>query len=203
MSIERYFNSNFQIDVAKLHFRPVPQVLKDILHDQDLVLFGGKNWSSVQEDLTLIEPDHRPLFVLCLLALVATDQCMQTYFKPHYAHWRAQTAYPKFGWSRFGLYNENPLRLLSAPESAGLLDVKGTCNLMPEFIAFYQRQIQEYVRLHCPELSVEYFFEKLCQDAIFDFDDGQVVPAFKHTMLHWLQNTWPQDESGEGYLLAA
>lgn len=203
MTIERYFNSSFQIDVAKLHFRPVPQVLKEILHDQDLVLFGGKNWSSVEDDLAQVASENRPMFVLCLLVLVATDQCMQTYFKSHYAHWRAQTAYPKFGWTRFGLYNENPLRLLSVPESAGLLDVAATCDLMPEFVAFYQRQIQEYVRMHCPELSIEYFFEKLCQDAIFDFNEGQVVSAFKHTMVQWLQNMRAHDASGEGYLLAA
>lgn len=203
MTIENYFNSSFQIDVAKLQFRQVPQVLKDILHDQELVLFGGKNWSSVQEDLAQIAPENRPVFVLCLLALVATDQCMQTYFKSHYAHWRAQTAYPKFGWTRFGLYNENPLKLLSEPENAGLLDVVATCDLMPEFVVFYQRQIHEYVRLHAPELTVEHFWGKLCEDAVFDLDEGHVVPTFKQTMQRRLQTTRSNDSSGDGYLLAA
>lgn len=202
MSIERYFNSNFQIDVAKLQFKQVPQVLKDILHDQDLVLFGGKNWSSVQEDLTLIEPDHRALFVLCLLSLVATDQCMQTYFKPHYAHWRAQTAYPKFGWSRFGLYNENPLKLLSVPEACGLLDAAQVCKLMPEFVSFYRQQIQEYARAHCPSLSAEYFFEKLAHDAIFDLEEGIAVPVFKRALMDWLESD-PVASSLDAYLLAA
>ncbi len=203
MTIEHYFNSSFQIDVAKLQFRPVPQVLKDILHDQDLVLFGGKNWSSVEDDLAQVEPENRPMFVLCLLVLVATDQCMQTYFKSHYAHWRAQTAYPKFGWTRFGLYNENPLKLLSSPESAGLLDVTATCALMPEFVAFYQRQIHDYVRLHAPELTVEYFLAKLCQDAVFDLDEGHAVAAFKQAMQRWLQSVRSKDSSGDSYLLAA
>ena len=203
MTIENYFNSSFQIDVAKLQFRQVPQVLKDILQDQDLVLFGGKNWSSVQDDLSQVAPENRPLFVLCLLVLVATDQCMQTYFKSHYGHWRAQTAYPKFGWTRFGLYNENPLKLLSAPENAGLLDVAATCELMPELATFYQDQIHDYVRLHAPELTVEHFLGMLCQDAVFDLDEGHAVAAFKMEMLRSLQNTRPKDSSCDRYLLAA
>lgn len=203
MTIEHYFNSSFQIDVAKLQFKQVPQVLKDILHEQELVLFGGKNWSSVQNDLAAIDPENRPMFVLCLLLLVATDQCMQTYFKSHYAHWRAQTAYPKFGWTRFGLYNENPLKLLSAPERAGLLDVNATCELMQEFAAFYQRQIHDYVRLHAPELTAELFLGKLCQDAIFDLQEGRAVRAFKQAMRPWLQKSKANESSGDAYLLAA
>lgn len=203
MTIENYFNSSFQIDVAKLQFRQVPQVLKDILQEQDLVLFGGRNWSCVQEDLARIAPENRPMFVLCLLVLVATDQCMQLYFKSHYGHWRALTGYPKFGWTRFGLYNENPLKLLSAPESAGLLDVPATCELMPEFMVFYQRQIHDYLRQHAPELTVEHFFGKLCQDAVFDLDEGQVVSVFKQTMLQSLREARSKGSTGDGYLLAA
>lgn len=203
MTLESYFNSSFQTDVAKLQFRVVPQVLKDILHDQDLVLFGGKNWSAVQEDLAHIKPENRSLFILSLLILVATDQCMQSYFKSHYPHWRAQTAYPKFGWTRFGLYNENPLKLLSIPEMAGLLDAKETCSLMPEFVLFYRQQIQEYARMHCPGLTADYFFEKLCRDAIFDLEEGEVVNAFKRSMMGLLQTYSPAGALDEAYLLAA
>lgn len=194
MTIEHYFNSSFQTDVAQLQFKQVPQVLKDILQEQDLVLFGGKNWSSVHGDLTPIAPENRPRFVLCLLLLVATDQCMQTYFKSHYSQWRAQTAYPKFGWTRFGLYNENPLKLLSVPERAGLIDVATTCELLPQFVVFYRRQIQDYLHQHDPELSAEHFLGKLCQDAVFDLDEGQVVPAFKEAMRCLLHN--PNEPSG-------
>ncbi len=103
MSIANYFNQGFQRDIGKLQFSEVPQVLKDILNDKDLIQFGGRNWSKVDTDLKDIDVELRPMFVLCLFVLVATDQCMQTYFKQHYANWRAQTAYPKFGWIRFGL----------------------------------------------------------------------------------------------------
>lgn len=203
MTLENYFNSSFQSDIAKLQFRSVPQVLKDILHDQELVLFGGKNWSSVQEDLVHIQAENRPLFVLCLVALVATDQCMQSYFKSHYADWRGLTAYPKFGWTRFGLYNENPLKLLSVPESLGLLDAQRTCSLMGEFVSFYRQQIQEYARAHCPDLTVNGFLEKLCRDAIFELNDGAVVAAFKQAMLAQLPSPHANGVLAENYLLAA
>lgn len=203
MTIESYFNSSFQADVAKLRFRGVPQVLKDILQDQALVLFGGKNWATVKDDLARIQAENRPRFILCLFALVATDQCMQSYFKSHYVRWRSQTGYPKFAWSRFGLHNENPLKLLSVPDLAGLLDVEQTCALMPEFVLFYRQQILDYARMHCPALTAEYFFGKLCQDPIFELNDGTVVPAFKQAMKALLQAGSDQDASGGGYLLVA
>ena len=94
MSIVKYFNHGFQRDIGKLNFVDVPQVLKDILNDKDLIQFGGKNWSRAPDDLDNIDVELRPMFVLCLFALVATDQCMQTYFKPHYPDWRELTATP-------------------------------------------------------------------------------------------------------------
>lgn len=203
MTLENYFNSSFQSDVAKLQFRWVPQVLKDILQDQELVLFGGKNWSTVEEDLALIDPENRPQFILCLFVLVATDQCMQSYFKAHYAHWRSQTGYPKFGWTRFGLYNENPLKLLSVPDVAGLVDVGLSTALLPEFTAFYRQQIQDYVRQHCPELTAEHFFGQLCRDAIFELHDGTLVPAFKQAMYTLMQADACPSDAGDGYLMAA
>jgi hypothetical protein len=203
MTLENYFNSSFQSDVAKLQFRAVPQVLKDILQDQELVLFGGKNWSTVDEDLALISPENRPQFILCLFLLVATDQCMQSYFKAHYPHWRSQTAYPKFGWTRFGLYNENPLKLLSVPDVAGLVDAELCSALLPEFVAFYRQQIEDYVRMHCPELTAEHFFGKLCRDAIFEFNEGALVPVFKQAMYPLMQADACPDHADDAYLMAA
>jgi hypothetical protein len=180
MSIVKYFNHGFQSDIGKLQFTEVPKVLRDILNDKDLIQFGGKNWSHVQEDLQDIDPELRPMFVLCLFALVATDQCMQTYFKPYYADWRVQTAYPKFGWTRFGLYNENPLKLLSVPEQMQLVDVEKTCALMRDFMGFYRSLVTDYCHQHAPQLSVDLFFTRLLQDEIFEMGEGQLVAAFKH-----------------------
>ena len=66
MSIVNYFNHGFQSDIGKLKFSEVPQVLKDILNDKDLIQFGGKNWLRAQDDLNDIDVELRPMFVLCL-----------------------------------------------------------------------------------------------------------------------------------------
>lgn len=203
MSIVKYFNHGFQRDIGKLQFSEVPQVLKDILNDKDLIQFGGKNWSRVEEDLKDIDVELRPMFVLCLFALVATDQCMQTYFKPHYADWRAQTAYPKFGWTRFGLYNENPLKLLSVPEHMQLVDAEQTCALMREFVSFYRNLVADYCHLHAPQLSADLFFSRLLQDDIFSTGEGRVVVAFKQVASGLIQSRHLDASATEGYLLAA
>jgi hypothetical protein len=180
MSIENYFNHGFQSDIAKLQFSEVPQVLMDILNDPHLVLFGGKNWVHAEADLQHIEAVDRPRFVLCLFAVVATDQCMQAYFKSHYPLWRNQTAYPKFGWVRFGLYNENPLKLFSAPENAHAIDTARTIGLMGEFMVFYRQLLADYCRQNAPELSADLFFSRLLNDKIMGFDEGSLITAFKH-----------------------
>ncbi len=203
MSIVAYFNQGFQRDIGKLHFSEVPQVLKDILNDKDLIQFGGKNWSRVEDDLQYIDLELRPLFILCLFALVATDQCMQTYFKQHYAEWRAQTAYPKFGWTRFGLYNENPLKLLSVPEQLQLFDAAKTSALMREFVGFYRTLVADYCHLHAPQLSADLFFSRLLQDDIFSKGEGQVVAAFKQAAPALIQGRTLDASASEGYLLAA
>jgi hypothetical protein len=203
VSIVQYFNRGFQKDIPKLQFIQAPQVLKDILDDPHLILFGGKNWRTVQEDLKTIDPAVRPMFVLCLFALVATDQCMQTYFKYHYGDWRAQTAYPKFGWTRFGLYNENPLKLLSVPEQAECVDADQTAALMHEFVGFYRTLVADYCDLHSPELSADLFFSKLLQDDIFSRGEGQLVAAFKQAAPALIQGRTLDASSSEDYLLAA
>lgn len=203
MSIVKYFHHGFQSDIGKLQFTEVPKVLRDILNDKDLIQFGGKNWSRAQEDLQDIDPELRPMFVLCLFALVATDQCMQTYFKPYYADWRAQTAYPKFGWTRFGLYNENPLKLLSVPEQMQLVDVAQTCALMRDFVGFYRSLVADYCQQHAPQLSADLFFSRLLQDEIFAMGEGQLVAEFKQAASDLIQAGTLDVSPSEGYLLAA
>lgn len=202
MSVVKYFNHGFQRDIAKLQFSEVPQVLKDIMNDQDLLQFGGRDWSHVQEDLKDIDAETRPMFVLCLFALVATDQCMQTYFKQHYTQWRVKTAYPKFGWARFGLYNENPLKLLAVPEQAQLIDTDMTCGLLREFVAFYRSLVADYCQVHAPQISVDLFFTKLLHDDIFSYNEGVLVPAFRPAALGLIQGSTLDSSASEGRLLA-
>ena len=114
--------------------------------------------------------------------MVLTDQCMQTYFKSSYAHWRMQTNYPKFAWVRFGLYNENPLKLLSVPERAGLLPVVQTLALMPEFVSFYLELVADYLKKNMPHVTPEVFFQSVFKDGIMQLDDGVVLSAFKQSL---------------------
>ena len=182
MTFKRYFSKDFQKDLGTLQLANVPQVLKDIFHDKDLLCFGGKDWQRVAQDLAPIALDNRPRFVLSLLAMVLTDQCMQTYFKSSYAHWRVQTNYPKFAWVRFGLYNENPLKLLSVPERAGLLPVVQTLALMPEFVSFYLELVADYLKKNMPHVTPEVFFQSVFKDGIMQLDDGVVLSAFKQSL---------------------
>lgn len=203
MSIENYFNHGFQNDIAKLEFTEVPQVLRDILNDPQLVLFGGKNWVHAEADLKPIEAEDRPMFVLCLFAVVATDQCMQSYFKSHYPLWRSQTAYPKFGWVRFGLYNENPLKLFSVPENAKVIDTARTMGLMGEFIGFYRQLLADYCQQNAPELSVDLFFSRLLNDKIMDLEEGSLIAAFKHKADALFSGVTKPPFSGADHWLAA
>ena len=180
MTLKRYFSKDFQKDLAALHLMDVPKVLKDIFNDQELLCFGGKDWVHVSKDLAPMAPPDRPRFVLSLLAVVLTDQCMQTHFKSSYAQWREQTNYPKFAWVRFGLYNENPLKILSMPERAGLLSVDQTLALMPEFVAFYLELMGDYLEKNMPHISLERFCQAIFKDGIMELEGGQVLAAFKH-----------------------
>ncbi len=187
MTFKRYFSKDFPKDLSHLQLSHVPQVLKDIFHDKDLLCFGGKDWKHVAQDLESIAMHKRPRFVLSLLAMVLTDQCMQTYFKASYATWRVQTNYPKFAWMRFGLYNENPLKLLAVPERAGLLPVEQTLALLPEFVSFYQELVADYLNKNMPQVTPALFFKSVFKDGIMQLDDGLVLPAFKQALLQALQ----------------
>lgn len=182
MTLKRYFSKDFQQDLGTLQLMNVPQVLKDIFHDKDLLCFGGKDWQHVAQDLTPIAEHNRPRFLLSLLAMVLTDQCMQTYFKSSYAQWRAQTNYPKFAWVRFGLYNENPLKLLTVPERAGLLPVAQSLALMPEFVDFYRALMSDYLKKNMPQTTPEMFFKSVFKDSIMQLEGGLVLTAFKQSL---------------------
>lgn len=193
MTLKRYFSKDFQKDLATLHLVDVPQVLKDIFNDQDLFCFGGKDWANVSKDLASVPASNRSRFVLSLLAVVLTDQCIQTHYKPSYAQWRDQTNYPKFAWMRFGLYNENPLKILSVPERAGLLPVDQTLALMPEFVAFYLALMGDYLKKNMPNISLERFCQAIFKDRIMALEDGQVLAAFKQA---FAQAVFPSAREG-------
>ena len=51
MTFKRYFSKDFPKDLFALQLSHVPQVLKDIFNDDDLCVFGGKDWANVAKDL--------------------------------------------------------------------------------------------------------------------------------------------------------
>lgn len=192
MNFKRYFSKDFAKDLRALHLVHAPQVLKDIFSDDGLCCFGGKDWAHVAQDLAAVPVQNRPSFVLSLLAVVLTDQCIQTHFRPHYPHWHAHTQYPKFAWIRLGLYNENPLKILSRPESEGLLPVAATVALVPEFVQFYLDLIEGYLQQNMRHVSAAQFFAALYKDGIMDLQGGEVLEAFKQTLTLALNppDTW-------------
>ncbi|OGV68000.1 MAG: hypothetical protein A2283_10695 [Lentisphaerae bacterium RIFOXYA12_FULL_48_11] len=107
--IKDYFYGQFPEHLQQLEYqRPNDVVRENIMRDSTVVFFGGRDWENVRADLQRIPDIDRPLFILCLLMVVLTDQCLYSYFHDHYSNWRSKTSYPKFGWSGFGPHNENP-----------------------------------------------------------------------------------------------
>lgn len=182
MHLKGYFSKDFQKDLRALHLVNAPQVLKDIFCDDDLCCFGGKDWAHVAQDLEAVPEQNRPCFVLSLLAVVLTDQCIQTHFKSSYKRWHQQTNYPKFAWVSLGLHNENPLKILSRPESEGLLPVAATVALVPEFVQFYLDLIEGYLEQNMPHVTSVQFFAAVYKDGIMDLQGGEVLEAFKQTL---------------------
>jgi len=179
MKLETYFNQGFQKHLSLLQFRPVNQVLKDLFHDQSLVFFGGRDWACIQQDLASIPRQERAHFVYALLTIVLTDQCMQAYFKSAYPQWRQATGYPKFGWCGFGLNNENPYKLLAKAETSGLVDPDMLQVLMPEFVVFMRRIVQDYFSQYLPQVSTQRFFSHVLSDGINQYEEGSVVSALR------------------------
>lgn len=186
MKLASYFKQDFPKHLSQLQFRPVNQVLKDLFHDPFLVLFGGRDWAHVQQDLAPIPRNQRAHFVYALLAIVLTDQCIQTYFKSAYPAWREATAYPKFGWSGFGLHNENPYKLVSVAESSGLVDRTALQALLPEFVEFLQDVVHAHFARELPAVDVPQFFQHLLADGINAHQSGTVLPALQATA----RQTW-------------
>jgi hypothetical protein len=182
MNLKRYFSKDFQQDLRALHLVNAPQVLKDIFCDDELCCFGGKDWAHVAQDLEAVPEQNRPCFVLSLLAVVLTDQCIQTHFKSSYKRWHQQTNYPKFAWISLGLHHENPLKILTRPESEGLLPVASTVALVPEFVQFFIELMGDYLQQNMPQVSTEQFFQAVIKSGIMDLQGGEVLGAFKQTL---------------------
>lgn len=178
MKLASYFHQPFPTHLSQLQLRPASQVLRDLFHDPMLVIFGGRDWAHVQQDLAPIPRAQRAHCVYALLAIVLTDQCLQRYFRSAYPVWREATAYPKFGWTGFGLHAENPYKLVSVAESSGLVDRTALQDLLPEFVEFFRDLVSAHFSRELPTVDVQAFFQHILADGINAHRSGSVLPLF-------------------------
>jgi hypothetical protein len=175
-----YFYGRFPLQLARLTFRrPNDVVCEQIMRDPGVVFFGGPDWENVATDLGTVPETDRPRFILSLFMVVLTDQALYTYFRDAYEAWRRRTNFPKFGWSGFGPHNENPFKILWAPEREGIIDIHGLLALIPEFMRFFVGETRTYFRQHLPAVGVRNYFDAIRGDRGYAFHQGVVVPRVK------------------------
>lgn len=178
--MHEYFYHTFPSQLTKLKFHHPSNIVREkIMRDSAVVFFGGPNWDSVRSDLAPIPDDDRSKFILSLFMIVLTDQALHTYHRDSYDAWRAQTNYPKFGWSGFGPHNENPFKILSAPEREQIVDVDQVLAIVPQFVRFLVEETRSFFGQHLPDVDVVAYFDAIRRDEGFTFNQGSVVPAVK------------------------
>jgi len=178
--MHEYFYQTFPSQLARLEFRRPNEVVREsIMRDPAVVFFGGPNWDHVQADMAPIPDDDRSKFILFLFMIVLTDQALYTYNRDSYDAWRAQTKYPKFGWSGFGPHNENPFKILWAPEREQTVDVDQVLAMVPQFVRFLVDETRTFFGQHLPDVNVAAYFAAIRHDAGYAFNQGMFVPAVK------------------------
>ena len=177
--MQGYFYGRFSSQLRLLEFKQPNKVERDFRGDEALVVFGGRDWANVGKDLSQIPVQDRARFVLSLFMIVLTDQCLYARWNEAYAAWQRQTSYPKFGWSGFGLHNENPLKILWAPEREHMVSVDAVLALMPEFVKFMNQEMAGFFTTHLAQLEASDFLDAIKRDYALTFDEGRIVQGFK------------------------
>jgi len=178
--MHEYFYQTFPSQLASLEFRRPNEIVREsITRDPAVVFFGGPNWDHVQADMDRIPNDDRSKFILSLFMIVLTDQALYTYNRDSYDAWRAQTKYPKFGWSGFGPHNENPFKILWAPEREKIDGVDQVLAIVPQFVRFLVDETRRFFGQHIPDVDVAAYFAAIRHDAGYAFNQGMFVPAVK------------------------
>ena len=154
--------------------------------------FGGPDWETVAADIENVPRDDRSRFVLCLFMVVLTDQALYTYFRTSYETWRRRTNFPKFGWSGFGPHNENPFKILYAPERANVVDTNNMLFLVRDFVSFFVDETVNYFAQHLPEVEIQGFFDAIQRDNGYAFNEGLVVPNVKAEFKALIEGMWPR-----------
>lgn len=149
------------------------------MRDPAVVFFGGPDWENVAVDFANVPERDLFRFVLCLFMVVLTDQALYTYFRDSYDTWRRNTNFPKFGWSGFGPHNENPFKILWAPEREQAVNTEQVLALVPEFASFFVNETEAYFIQHLPTVEIHGYFGAIKGDRGYAFNEGVVVPRVK------------------------
>ena len=161
-SFKAYFRGPFRRDLKSLRFvEPMrPRIF-------GAVFFGGQSWEKAEGDLAAIEIAFRPHFVLSLFMVIITEQCLHARFPAAHRVWRARTGFPLFGWSGFGVQNENPFHILHAPAVAGLVDAAAAVALVPAFSTFFRAEVADYFADNGINVHPTDFFAALRSDETY------------------------------------
>ncbi len=175
-----YFYEKFPSQFSSIATqRPNGTVRGHILADPSVIFFGGADWKNVAKDLNAIPMSDRSRFVFALFMVVLTDQALYAHFRDSYDAWRRRTNFPKFGWSGFGPHNENPFKILWAPEREGLIDSKEFLGAIPEFVRFFMDETTSCFRQYLPEVDLLAFFNAIKIDSGYTFHEGEIVSRVK------------------------
>jgi len=174
-----YFYTKFPWQLGKVKLQKPNEIVREMLEDENIVFFGGPEWEGISDDLSTVPRIDRSHFILSLLMVVLTDQCIYTYYKESYPTWRRRTNYPKFGWSGFGPHHENPFKVLWAAEREMIIEPELVINLLPEFVTFYLDETKRFFVETLPHIDYISFVNSIKQDPAFAFDQGQIVQSFK------------------------
>lgn len=174
-----YFYSVFPGQLKQLSYsRPNP-IAGKAFGVENVPFFGGRDWKNVASDLAGIPPSDRVPFVLSVFMIVLTDQALYTNSPDNYERWRRHTAFPKFGWTGFGIHNENPFKLLWAPERERLVDAEDLIAAMPDFVDFLIAETAQVIAQYSLTVAPATHFDGVLRDPAYQFNEGTVVPAFK------------------------
>lgn len=175
-----YFYQRFPLQLARLEFRRPNDIVREhIMSDSAVVFFGGPDWENARSDLASVPEEDRSRFILSLFMVVVTDQALYTYFRGSYDTWRKCTNFPKFGWPGFGPHNENPFKILWAPEREAMINNTQIVDLIPEFVRFWVDDTTSFFHQNLPGIHVARYFDAIRHDQCYAFNLGTVVPRVK------------------------
>lgn len=174
-----YFERQFPFDLKSIDFQYPNSALQNFLNEPVTPFFGGDGWKNCKSDLGSVRVENRHLFVLAVFMIVLTDQCLYARHKDVYTAWRAKTNFPKFGWTGFGIHNDNPFKLLWAPERDSVIDTAALISTTHQFVQYFISMARNYFSELSSDFDSNAFFLNIKNDSAYQFDEGNVVKKFK------------------------